>query len=100
VPAKCIAATTNPASPDCHPNIKRGPTATDSPSMDLQTEIERNISAALSEDVGSGDLTAQLTPDRQTQAHVVCRQQAVLLVGAAQINEKYLVPNRPNRQRN
>ncbi len=46
--------------------------------MDLQTEIERNISAALSEDVGSGDLTAQLTPDRQTQAHVVCRQQAVL----------------------
>ena len=46
--------------------------------MDLQTEIERNISAALAEDVGSGDLTAQLTPDRQAQAHVVCRQPAVL----------------------
>lgn len=57
---------------------KRGPAAINSPSMDLQTEIERNISAALAEDVGSGDLTAQLTPDHQTQAHVVCRQTAVL----------------------
>lgn len=46
--------------------------------MDLKTEIERNISAALAEDVGSGDLTAQLTPDRQALAHVVCRQPAVL----------------------
>lgn len=46
--------------------------------MDLKTEIERNVSAALAEDVGSGDLTAQLTPDRQARAHVICRQPAVL----------------------
>lgn len=57
---------------------KHGPAVIFSPSMDLQTEIERNVSAALAEDVGSGDLTALLTPDRQTQAHVDCRQPAVL----------------------
>ncbi len=47
--------------------------------MNLANEIERNVTAALAEDVGSGDLTAQLTPDRlDAQAHVVCRQPAVL----------------------
>jgi len=47
--------------------------------MNLSNEIERNVAAALAEDVGSGDLTAQLTPDRRdAQAHVVCRQAAVL----------------------
>ena len=30
--------------------------------MDLASEIERNVAAALAEDVGSGDLTAPLTP--------------------------------------
>jgi nicotinate-nucleotide pyrophosphorylase len=28
----------------------------------LEAEIERNVAAALAEDVGSGDLTAQLVP--------------------------------------
>ena len=47
--------------------------------MNLADEIERNVAAALAEDVGSGDLTAQLTPDRtDAKAHVVCRQSAVL----------------------
>lgn len=47
--------------------------------MDLKTEIERNVTAALAEDVGSGDLTAQLAPDvPDASAHVVCRQPAVL----------------------
>jgi nicotinate-nucleotide pyrophosphorylase (carboxylating) len=47
--------------------------------MNLADEIERNVAAALAEDVGNGDLTAQLTPDRRdAQAHVVCRQVAVL----------------------
>ncbi len=47
--------------------------------MNLKSEIERNVSAALAEDVGSGDLTAQLTPDRpDAQAHVLCRQAAVV----------------------
>ncbi len=47
--------------------------------MDLAEEIERNVSAALAEDVGSGDLTAQLAPDASgARAHVLCREPAVL----------------------
>ncbi len=45
---------------------------------DLTAEIERNVSAALAEDVAGGDLTARLTPDRQATARVICRESAVL----------------------
>jgi nicotinate-nucleotide pyrophosphorylase (carboxylating) len=42
-------------------------------------EIERNVAAALSEDVGDGDLTARLVPEgRVARASVVSREQAVL----------------------
>lgn len=48
-------------------------------SMDLALEIERNVAAALAEDVGSGDWTAQLTPPAvQARASVVCRGAATL----------------------
>ena len=47
--------------------------------MDLASEIERNVAAALAEDVGSGDLTAPLTPAGKTaRAIVMCRQEAVI----------------------
>jgi len=47
--------------------------------MDLHTEIERNVAAALAEDVGPADWTAMLTPEKQTsQATIICRQDAVL----------------------
>ena len=47
--------------------------------MDLPSEIERNVTAALAEDVATGDLTAQLTPDvPDAKAHVICREDAVL----------------------
>jgi len=46
--------------------------------MDLHAEIERNVAAALAEDVGAGDLTARLAPDRPARARVVCREPAVL----------------------
>jgi len=47
--------------------------------MNLAAEIERNVTAALTEDVASGDLTAQLAPDvAGVQAHVLCREDAVL----------------------
>jgi len=47
--------------------------------MDLASEIERNVAAALAEDVGDGDATAQLTPaGKQARAAVLCRQDAVL----------------------
>jgi nicotinate-nucleotide pyrophosphorylase (carboxylating) len=51
--------------------------------MNLSDEIERNVTAALAEDVATGDLTAQLAPDLQNaQAQVICREHAVLC-GAA-----------------
>ena len=41
--------------------------------------MERNVAAALAEDVGAGDWTAMLTPaGRTAHAHVVCRSAAVL----------------------
>ena len=47
--------------------------------MDLASEIVRNVAAALAEDVGNGDLTAQLTPEAKTaRAVVVCRHDAVI----------------------
>jgi nicotinate-nucleotide pyrophosphorylase (carboxylating) len=46
--------------------------------MDLTQEIERNVTAALAEDVAGGDLTALLAPDRPARARVICREDAVL----------------------
>ena len=47
--------------------------------MELKAEIERNVSAALSEDVGSGDLTALLIPaETRARASVISRENAVL----------------------
>jgi nicotinate-nucleotide pyrophosphorylase (carboxylating) len=47
--------------------------------MDLASEIERNVRAALAEDVGAGDLTAPLIPaGKRVRATVLCRQQAVV----------------------
>ena len=45
----------------------------------LLPEIERNVLAALHEDMGQGDLTAQLTPaDKQSSGTVISRESAVL----------------------
>jgi nicotinate-nucleotide pyrophosphorylase (carboxylating) len=47
--------------------------------VDLAAEIERNVRAALAEDLGSGDLTAPLIPSgKRVRATVLCRQKAVL----------------------
>lgn len=47
--------------------------------MDLASVIERDVSAALAEDIGSGDASALLLPENKTaRAIVVCRQEAVL----------------------
>jgi nicotinate-nucleotide pyrophosphorylase (carboxylating) len=48
-------------------------------SLQLAAEIERNVLAALAEDIGSGDLTALLTPEnRRSQGTVITREDAVL----------------------
>src|SRR5687767_12092536 len=47
--------------------------------MDLASEIERNVVAALAEDVGSGDLTALLTPaGADALASVIARREVVV----------------------
>jgi nicotinate-nucleotide pyrophosphorylase (carboxylating) len=47
--------------------------------VDLTSAIQANIAAALQEDIGSGDLTAQLIPPDQTAtARVIARERAVL----------------------
>lgn len=47
--------------------------------MNLASAIERNVAAALAEDVGDGDATAPLTPaGKPARAAVTCRQDAVL----------------------
>src|SRR5687768_7806362 len=47
--------------------------------MDLASEIERNVTEALAEDIGPGDWTAMLTPaGSPAHATVVCRGAAVL----------------------
>ena len=45
----------------------------------LPEEINRNVTAALAEDVGAGDLTASLVPgERRVKATVICREAGVL----------------------
>ncbi|MFN4326840.1 MAG: carboxylating nicotinate-nucleotide diphosphorylase [Azonexus sp.] len=45
----------------------------------LPEEINRNVTAALAEDVGAGDLTASLVPgERRVKATVICREPGVL----------------------
>jgi nicotinate-nucleotide pyrophosphorylase (carboxylating) len=47
--------------------------------LTLAAEVERNVLAALAEDIGSGDLTALLTPaDRHSRGIVISREDAVL----------------------
>lgn len=50
--------------------------------------IKANARTALKEDVGSGDITAQLAPDQTVTATVVCRQQAILC-GSKWFNEVF-----------
>lgn len=47
--------------------------------MNIAPDINRNVAAALAEDVGDGDWTAQLTPAAgQAQARVICRDTATV----------------------
>jgi nicotinate-nucleotide pyrophosphorylase (carboxylating) len=55
----------------------------------LQPEIERNVRQALAEDIGSGDITAQLIPaDLRATARVITREDAVVC-GSAWVNEVF-----------
>lgn len=46
---------------------------------DLAAQVASDVQRALAEDVGGGDLTAQLVPaDRQASATIICREAAVI----------------------
>ena len=56
---------------------------------DLHDEIQRNVRLALQEDVGAGDITAQLIPaERIAHARVITRETTVLC-GSAWVNEVF-----------
>ncbi len=56
---------------------------------DLGAEITANVRAALAEDIGSGDITAQLIPaEREAQARVITRE-AATVSGTAWVDEVF-----------
>ena len=64
-----------------YPQIDRLPT--------LSTDIPRAVKAALAEDVGSGDITAQLIPvNRFAKAHIITREDCVVC-GQAWVEEVF-----------
>jgi nicotinate-nucleotide pyrophosphorylase (carboxylating) len=55
----------------------------------LHTAILQNVTAALEEDIGSGDITAQLIPaDKQATANVITRDNCVIC-GIDWVNEVF-----------
>lgn len=57
--------------------------------MELPNNIEETVRRALKEDIGSGDVTADLIdPDQQSEATVICRGHAIL-AGRAWFNEVF-----------
>jgi nicotinate-nucleotide pyrophosphorylase [carboxylating] (EC 2.4.2.19) len=56
---------------------------------ELSGEIQANVRAALAEDVGSGDITAQLIPaERDASARIITRENAIL-AGTAWVDEVF-----------
>ncbi|MNM82071.1 Nicotinate-nucleotide pyrophosphorylase [carboxylating] [compost metagenome] len=56
---------------------------------DLTGEIQANVRAALAEDIGSGDITAQLIPaERLAQARIITRE-AATICGTAWVDEVF-----------
>src|SRR4051812_32615399 len=49
--------------------------------IDLETEIKNNVSRALAEDMGAGDLTASLVPDDESAAATVTNREDAVLCG-------------------
>jgi nicotinate-nucleotide pyrophosphorylase (carboxylating) len=46
--------------------------------MDLTLHVRESVTAALAEDIGAGDLTAALVPDKDARARVISREEAVI----------------------
>src|SRR5690606_6410632 len=48
------------------------------PATPPQAQIDADVSRALAEDIGSGDVTAALLPDTADIAYLLCKQDAVI----------------------
>jgi len=58
------------------------------PTLPPRARIEDDVRRALAEDIGPGDLTAQLVPDAEAHAELVAREDAVLC-GTAWVDEVF-----------
>ncbi|SBS31261.1 Nicotinate-nucleotide pyrophosphorylase [carboxylating] [Marinomonas aquimarina] len=58
-------------------------------SEQLQAHIQQHVQLALEEDIGSGDITAQLIPEDNTLEAVVVTREAAVLCGQAWANEVF-----------
>lgn len=58
--------------------------------LQLDAEIDRNVLAALAEDIGGGDLTALLTPGGQRASGVVVSREMAVLCGQAWFDRCFL----------
>ncbi len=54
----------------------------------VATNLQGQVASALEEDIGSGDISALLLPDKQCSAAIFCNQQAVIC-GQDWVNEVY-----------
>ncbi len=55
----------------------------------LSADIQASVRAALAEDVGTGDITAQLIPAEQTASARVITREAAVISGVAWVNEVF-----------
>lgn len=53
---------------------------------DLSAEIEANVRRALTEDIGSGDITAQLIPEERLAHATVITREAAVIAGTAWVD--------------
>jgi nicotinate-nucleotide pyrophosphorylase (carboxylating) len=56
---------------------------------DIQSSINESVTQALKEDIGSGDITAELIPENQQAKAKVITREAGVLCGQAWVNEVY-----------
>lgn len=54
--------------------------------VDLNAEIEANVRRALTEDVGSGDITAQLIPEERLAHATIITREAAVIAGTAWVD--------------
>src|SRR3989344_9134056 len=77
-PAQINGATQRPSPLYNRPQTNREPPMPNLLLADLGAEIQANVRRALQEDVGSGDITAQLIPaERLAHATIITRDSAV-----------------------